>query len=215
MCSYVRANGQNISAECQELNAKREQTRKPSLISRLRKPAWEFSTFFSFHNRNWPFLLDAIGRQGIHEKQKHEVSTLSGRGSRDSCAFASSPTDRACNLRRSANLGSELEQRAERSISDSSPTRLLGALYQSDLLLLTLRRRASIIIPSLGLSGDDKSCTPQPFCVATLLSLRCIHNDRRKMIKAREGLRLRSFGCSITGLRCSNWCSSASFFFLF
>lgn len=141
------------------------------------------------------------------------MSTLSRRRSRDSCAFASSPTDRACNLRRSANLGSELEQRAERSISDSSPTCLLGALYQSDLLLLTLRRRASIIIPSLGLSGYDKSCTPQPFCVATLLSLHCFHNDRRKMIKAREGLRLRSSGCSITALWHSNWCSSVFFSF--
>lgn len=97
--------------------------------------------------------------------------------SHDSLSSASSPTDRACNLRMSANLGSN----TQRSISDSSPTCLLGALRRTDLLLLTLRRRASIIIPSLGLPWvsinhvrPNLSAWPRSFL------FHCTDNDRRK-----------------------------------
>lgn len=97
--------------------------------------------------------------------------------SHDSLSSASSPTDRACNLRRSANLGSNVQG----SISDSSPACLLGALHRTDLLLLTLRRGASIIIPSLGLpwvainhAHLNLSAWPRSFL------FHCIHNDRRK-----------------------------------
>lgn len=97
--------------------------------------------------------------------------------SHDSLSSASSPTDRACNLRRSANLGSNVQG----SISDSSPACLLGALHRADLLLLTLRRGASIIIPSPGLpwvainhAHLNLSAWPRSFLFHR------IHNDRRK-----------------------------------
>lgn len=87
------------------------------------------------------------------------------------------PQTENCNLRRSANLGSNVQG----SIADSSPVCLLGALHRTDLLLLTLRRGASIIIPSLGLpwvainhAHLNLSAWPRSFLFHR------IHNDRRK-----------------------------------
>lgn len=44
-------------------------------------------------------------------------------------------------------------------------------------------KRVSIIIPSLGLTGDNNSCRSQLFCMVTPLSFYCRHNDRGKWLK--------------------------------
>lgn len=69
----------------------------------------------------------------------------------------------------------------QRTISDSSPTCLLGALHQTDLLLLTLQERASIIIPSLGLPwvSINHVCLNLSAWTRSFL-FHYIHNDRRK-----------------------------------
>lgn len=127
--------------------------------------------------------------------------------------LASTPKGRACNLSRTANLESEVGQHAGK-VSWVSPQVFLvfAAASRSDLLLLTLWNRATIIIPSLGLSGRNKSFRPHLFCVVTLLSFDCRQNDRRKMSKARVWHSLSSRGCSITSLCCSSWCFSVSCF---
>lgn len=71
--------------------------------------------------------------------------------------------------------------------------------------------RASINIPSLGLSRHNKSLMPHLFCVVKLLSFHCRHNDRREKIST-VWRYLPFFGCSITSLCCCSWCSSVSSF---
>lgn len=153
------------------------------------KPTSEFSTFFSFYTENWAFKMSSCGKDFKRTAQKYEVSTLRTR-SHDSYYFASSPTGRACNLRRTANLGSEMEQRAfKRYLEFLLVFRVLPVHCPFPIWSASSHaaKRALVIIPSLRLSGPNKSHMLHPFCMVTLLSFYCRHNDRRKLLKHGNG----------------------------
>lgn len=121
--------------ECWELNAKRTQTRKEAL-SVSTKSTSEFSTFFSFYTKKSGFQ-NAIVWQRIQEVNISEIWNVF-RGKVTWLLFNcdSSPTGWACNLRRTANLGSEVEQRAGKYLEFLLQSCLFTVMFQSDLLLL-------------------------------------------------------------------------------
>lgn len=117
--------------------------------------------------------------------------------------FASSPKGRTCNLRRTMNLERKVEQRAGGSfLNFSAALSFFSCSFPIWSASSHAASRASIIIPSLGLSGHYKSLLPHLLCMVTLFCFYCRHDGRRQGARKAR--------CSITVWCCCSCCSSVS-----